>query len=111
MRDLGAHRRKQVWAPVLILESRAGRVLRTRLQQLRNCRAIRIDVVNLSLGIPAVWLRSCRTVIRSVYESMIERCWGRQITQLGVDTRLQTFPQRRSNRVAITLLVTERTSA
>ena len=53
MRDLGDNRRKQLWAAVLILESGAGRVLRTRIQQLRNCRAIRIDVVNLSLGIPS----------------------------------------------------------
>ena len=30
MRDLGDNRRKQVWAAVLILESGAGRVLRTQ---------------------------------------------------------------------------------
>ncbi len=47
-RDLRDNRRKQVRAAVLILESGAGRVLRTRLQQLRNCRAIGNGVVNLS---------------------------------------------------------------
>jgi hypothetical protein len=53
IRYLGDNRRKQMWTAVLVLESGARSVLRTKLQQLGNGRAIWIDVVNLSLGVPS----------------------------------------------------------
>ena len=56
MRDLGDNRRKQVWAAVLILESGAGRVLRTQAsasEELSGDQDRCRQPVSLSLGIPS----------------------------------------------------------